>query len=183
MNEQQKKIIETVFILYEQKGSRFTMDDVAKDMKISKKTIYKDYGNKEMLINLVVEAILESIEKETKKIVNNKNYNDLEKLIKLTCAFPNMKDIDYNKASFIKDDFPKAYEMFVNSIDDNWEMCQKIFEQCILKNYIKDMEFEIFKTIILGISHQVLKMDSLNKEEILNKCIKNVFSGLIVDRR
>ena len=41
MNETQNRIMETVIEEFNKKGLKFTMDDVAKDLHMSKKTIYK----------------------------------------------------------------------------------------------------------------------------------------------
>ncbi len=52
--------------LFNQKGVKFTLAELAGELKISKKTIYKLYGNKEDVINLVVEKVFVSMkEKET----------------------------------------------------------------------------------------------------------------------
>lgn len=43
-------MVDTVLMLFMKEGAKFKIEDVAIRMKISKKTIYKDYGNKEDLI-------------------------------------------------------------------------------------------------------------------------------------
>ncbi len=177
MDNREKEIANIVLQLYQKDGEKFKMDDVAKALKISKKTIYKDYGNKETLIILVVKKIFESIENKLIEIVNDDKYNTVEKLIKVTCIFPDIKDIDYNKAILIKKDFSKAYEMFVDYIDNNWLTCEKLFNQSIKEGYIKNIDFQIFKTIVLGITYQVLNSSDNDKEAMLNTCIEQIFYG------
>ena len=63
MNTRDKEMVNIVIDLFAEKGSKFKMDDVASAMKISKKTIYAEYGNKEALIILVVKAVFEGIER------------------------------------------------------------------------------------------------------------------------
>lgn len=64
MDGREKKLVDIVLALFMDIGAKFKMEDVASRMGISKKTIYKEYGNKEDLIILVVRAIFESIERQ-----------------------------------------------------------------------------------------------------------------------
>lgn len=181
MNERDKKIVDVTLEQFIEKGSKFRMEDVASAMKISKRTIYEEYGNKENLIDLVVEAIFEGIENQLKKIVSNDDYNTLEKLIHMTCAFPDVKDVDYHKAMMIKDSFPKPYEKFINYIGNNWNMSKKLFEQCIQEGLIRNADHDLFKVVILGVTKQVLDMDIENQEELLEQCVRMVFDGLVIN--
>ena len=180
MNSRDKKIVDVVLELFIEKGPKFRMEDVASEMKISKRTIYEDYGNKENLITLVVEAIFEGIENQLKKIVKSNKYNTLEKLIRITCAFPDVKDVDYHKAIMMKDDFPEPYEKFIRYIGDNWNMSKQLFNQCIKEGLIRQADHELFKIVILGITKQVLAMEIENQEELLEKSVRMVFEGLII---
>ena len=140
MNERDKQIVDVVLMLFSDKCPKFRMEDVASEMKISKRTIYEDYGNKENLIDLVIDAIFESIENQLKKILESNDYNTLEKLIHLTCAFPDVKDIDYHKAMMMKDDFPKPYERFMHYIEDNWKLSKELFDKAVSSGIDKNHE-------------------------------------------
>lgn len=180
MNRKDKKLVNIVLELFMKEGARFKMEDVAAAMKISKKTIYKDYGNKEELIILVVKAIFEGIEKKLRKIMESEEYDTLEKLIHITCAVPDTKDVDYHKALLLKKDFPRPYAMFISYIEDNWTLSKQLFEQCIEEGRIKPMDHDLFRLIILGITKQVLSMKDIDQEEMLEKCVRQVFEGLLV---
>lgn len=181
MNKRDKEIIDIVLEQFISKGPKFRMEDVASAMKISKRTIYEEYGNKEKLISLVVEAIFESIENQLVKIISSNEYNTLEKLIHLTCAFPDVKDIDYHKAMMMKDDFPKPYEKFIHYIEDNWKLSKELFEQCIKEGLIRPADHDVFRIVILGVTKQVLGMENENQEVLLEKCVRLVFEGLTIN--
>lgn len=180
MNDRDKKIVDVVLEQFIQKGHKFRMEDVAAAMKISKRTIYEEYGNKEKLIDLVVESIFEGIENQLEKIVSNDSYNTLEKLIHMTCAFPDVKDIDYHKAMMLRDDFPQPYEKFIHYIEDNWNLSKKLFDQCIQEGLIRQADHDLYKVVILGVTKQVLDMDIDNQEELMERCVRIVFEGLII---
>lgn len=62
----QKNILDATLRVFDQKGLKFTMDDLAKELSISKKTIYTVYDDKEALFLAMVDYIFDSI-KETNR--------------------------------------------------------------------------------------------------------------------
>jgi AcrR family transcriptional regulator len=182
LDQKDKLIIDTVLELFSAHGSTFNMDDVAKALKISKKTIYKEYGSKENLIFLVVKSVFEGIEHQLQAILANTEWNSVEKLIRVTCAFPDERDIDYHKALILKKESPQAYAMFIHYIENNWQVNKKLFEQAVQEGLIKDIGHDLFRIIMLGISKQVLDVEEENKEELLEKCVRQVFEGLVLQK-
>ncbi|MGL1891611.1 MAG: TetR/AcrR family transcriptional regulator [Spirochaetaceae bacterium] len=180
MDVRDKKLVDVVLELFMDNGAKFKMEDVASQMGISKKTIYKEYGNKEDLIILVVSAIFEGIESQLQKILESKKYNTLQKLIHITCTFPDTKFVDYHKALMLKDDFPKPYAMFISYIEDNWTLSKQLFDQCIKEGLIKPIDHGLYRTMILGITKQVLVMKDIDQEELLGRCVRQLFEGFIV---
>jgi len=56
MNEKEKEIVQKVALLYGKYGIKsVTMDDVAHEIGISKKTLYEYFSDKQHLVNAVVE--------------------------------------------------------------------------------------------------------------------------------
>ena len=47
INETKEKILKGTIQVFNKKGLKLTMDDVADELKISKKTIYKEFASKE----------------------------------------------------------------------------------------------------------------------------------------
>jgi AcrR family transcriptional regulator len=180
MDQKDKLIVDVVLDLFSAHGSTFNMDDVAKALKISKKTIYKEYGSKENLIFLVVKSVFEGIEHQLQAILANTEWNSAEKLIRITCAFPDERDIDYHRALILKKESPKAYALFIHYIEDNWQVSKRLFEQAIEEGLIKNIDHSLFRIIMLGITKQVLDVEEDNKEELLEKCVRQVFEGLFL---
>jgi len=59
--ELRENILESTLQIFNQKGLKFTMDDIAKEMGISKKTIYTVFKDKEELFLAVGDYIFDSI--------------------------------------------------------------------------------------------------------------------------
>ncbi len=180
MKERDKQLIEVTLDLFQEQGAKFKMVDVAQRMKMSKKTIYKEYGNKEDLIIMIVKATFEGIEHQLEKVMASDTYDSVEKLIRLSCAFPDAKDIDYHKALMLKEDFPKPYHMFIEYIEDNWNLSKVLFEEAKAEGKIKDLDHDVFRVMILGITKQVLDMVDVDQASLLETCVRQVFEGILV---
>jgi AcrR family transcriptional regulator len=81
MSEEQKKLVEKVSALYLTYGIRsVTMDDVAKHLGISKKTLYAIVKDKDQLVRLVVDSQIEIHEQQDNEL-KKKNISALEEML------------------------------------------------------------------------------------------------------
>ena len=107
-----------------------TMDDIACEMCISKKTIYKYFSNKEKLIEEGTEVIHQKIHALMDEVVA-KNLNAIEENFEMRKMFKEMfQSFDHSPAYQLKKHYPEIYEkMMANEIED----CNKMFSQNIIK--------------------------------------------------
>lgn len=83
MEEQEKDIIEGALAMFNKFGLRsVTMDDVARELGISKKTIYKYFENKADLIHKAVQTVHEAIQATMADIQANVS-NPIDELIEI----------------------------------------------------------------------------------------------------
>lgn len=79
--EEKEKILAAAKEIYTRHGFyKTSMDDVAKELGMSKKTIYKHFESKDVLVENVVELIMQNIGKNVDKILKSDS-NALEKII------------------------------------------------------------------------------------------------------
>ena len=55
------KIVNATINIFKEKGVKFTMDDLANNLGVSKRTLYENIDSKETLLNLLVDDIFDSI--------------------------------------------------------------------------------------------------------------------------
>jgi len=107
-----------------------TMDDIACEMGISKKTIYKYFSNKEKLIEEGTEVIHQKIHALMDEVVS-KNFNAIEENFEMRKMFKEMfQTFDHSPAYQLKKHYPEIYEkMMATEIED----CNQMFSQNIIK--------------------------------------------------
>lgn len=118
-----------------------TMDDIAREMCISKKTIYKYFCNKEILIEESTEAIHKEIHEIIDTIIKQ-NHNAIEENFEIRKMFKEMfKSSDTSPIYQLKKHYPEIYEkVMLREINE----CNLAFEQNIKKGIQQGLYRENF---------------------------------------
>ena len=107
-----------------------TMDDIACDMCISKKTIYKYFSNKELLIEESTQLVHQEVRETIDKIVA-KNFNAIEENFQIRRMFKEMfKYSETSPVYQLKRHYPEVYQKVVGY---QIEICEGCFRDNILK--------------------------------------------------
>ena len=61
LTETREKILKGTIQVFNKKGLKLTMDDVAEELKISKKTIYKEFKSKDEIFDSMVDYVFDNI--------------------------------------------------------------------------------------------------------------------------
>jgi AcrR family transcriptional regulator len=144
-----------------------TMDDIACEMCISKKTIYKYFSNKELLI----EESTQLVHKEVHETINSivaKNYNAIAENFEIRRMFKEMfKSTETSPLYQLKRHYPEVYHKVLGS---QIEICECCFRDNILKGiaeglYRSDIDIEnyvkFYYTLIFSINENtVLEKDA-----------------------
>jgi TetR/AcrR family transcriptional regulator, biofilm operon repressor len=150
-----------------------TMDDIACEMCISKKTIYKYFHNKEMLIEEGTEIVHQNIHRIIDEIVS-KDFNAIEENFEIRRMFKEMfQSFDHSPAYQLKKHYPEIYtKMMANEIED----CNTVFSQNIIKGiqqglYRSDVNIEasvrFYYTLIFSINENtVLESEAIKLENL-----------------
>lgn len=148
-----------------------TMDEIATEMGISKKTIYKYFSNKELLIEestqLVHKEVIETIDK-----IVAKNFNAIEENFQIRRMFKEMfKYSETSPVYELKRHYPEIYQKVVGY---QIEICEGCFRNNILKGiseglYRENIDVEnyvkFYYTLIFSISENTaLERDANNLE-------------------
>src|SRR5690606_4539506 len=134
-----EQIISTAAELFLNFGFKsITMDDIANDMCISKKTIYKFFSTKEVLIEEAIEKVHHDIDISINDIFR-RNYNAIEENFEIRRTFKELfKSQETSPIYQLKKHYPKIYEKaYVKQI----EACKVWF----VKNIEKGMEEGLYR--------------------------------------
>lgn len=138
-----------------------TMDDIAGEMCISKKTIYKYFCNKELLIAETTEIVHKAIHQSINAIVA-KNHNAIEENFEIRKMFKEMfKSGGTSPAYQLKKHYPEIYD---NVMAREINECNTVFRQNIEKGvqqglYRKNVQIntyvKFYYTLIFSINGNI----------------------------
>lgn len=115
-----------------------TMDDIACEMCISKKTIYKYFSNKDILIEESIDLLHKEV-KETMDAIISKNYNAIEENFEIKRMFREMfKNAESSPIYQLKKHYPDIYNKVLN-------IQVSICEDCFRKNILKGIKEGLYR--------------------------------------
>ena len=92
--ELKETILEGTLKAFNEKGLKFTMDDIAEKLGMSKKTIYTVFEDKESLFLAMVDYLFDSIKESERQVVEDKSLTTLEKVRTILCVLPGSRVFD-----------------------------------------------------------------------------------------
>ncbi|SFS47016.1 TetR/AcrR family transcriptional regulator [Lutibacter maritimus] len=115
-----------------------TMDDIANELGISKKTIYKYFGNKEELVDESI-SHLHGVILKSVSCICDKGYNAIEENFEIKNTFKDLfKNTDDSPMYQLQKYYPKTYNKLMT---DEFHM----FKNCILKNIEKGINEGLYR--------------------------------------
>ena len=177
------KIVNATIDIFREKGVKFTMDDLANRLGVSKRTLYENIDSKETLLNLLVDEVFDSVTEKGKEVINDDSIGDLEKLKRVLTILPTSYDtIDYTKIHEVKKFYPKIYEKIIYRLDLTWEQTDELVKKCINEGLIKKVNIYLMKSILTGSMRILLEDNKLREEKIdYSETMKNIVDIMLSD--
>jgi len=125
------KIIEKATDMFLKLGFKsITMDDIAGEMCISKKTIYKYFINKEILIEESTQTFHSTIHRVIEEVIS-KNYNAIEENFEIRKIFKGIfQTVETSPLYQLKKHYPEIYDKVVTQ---DFEECNRYMQHNIQK--------------------------------------------------
>ena len=179
-----KVILDAATKLFFDKGLDFTMDSLATNLKMSKRTIYSFVGNKEIIIMEIIENLINSFNEYYQSVCENDNISYLDKF-ELLLNYPN--DSIFLTRKHIKElqeSNQQIYEKFQSLFNYFWEKCFEFLD--IYNDHInatihcnKEIFRIIYDTVILELVEKKKADPDFNFKQNQKFVITNLISGIV----
>lgn len=164
---------------FNQDGVHFHLDTISKELKISKKTLYKHYENKEAILSDIIDELFRVIKAKEHKIYTDKSLTPLEQLIEILCVYPDYEAVNYHHILSIKETYPLLYQKVDQYLENNWDETFELLNLNIELGLIRPIGIETFKILLLGLYKQLLMTEHDSPKMLMRECIHHIFYGLI----
>jgi AcrR family transcriptional regulator len=151
---------------FQQKGLKFTMQDIADDLHIAKKTMYKLFPSKEVLLRDMIDNGFEKIHQEKARIMAS-DLEISEKIRQVITAFPDQyKVIDFSKLDELAVRYPDVAHTLTEHLETNWEPTLQLIQQGIEEGKIKPVNINVLRMVITASFERFLSTNGLEQAGI-----------------
>ena len=147
-----EKIIDTAIEEFTKHGSKFTMNDVAKELGISKKTIYTIFESKQDVLVGIADRYARDFTDMREAIEQDDSLDTLEKLERLFCAIPTKYyNIGLSRLFEVARKYPKQYRYLMEAVNQDWILAEQYLERGVREGKIrKDISVPVVMAMIRG---------------------------------
>ena len=149
--------------LYFEKGARFTMDDVASRLGISKKTLYETVRSKDELAVRMVEYYFAQVAALQDQIHNDLSLSPVDKLKKLLCATPDLPMRKYHLEE-LKRSLPEAYAVLDERLRQGWDRTLAVLDDAKSQGMVKKIDSSLFSKIYASAIEDILMENDIHSD-------------------
>lgn len=180
--ETRQTILEGTIRAFNRKGLKFTMDDVAKELSMSKKTIYTVFRDKESLFFAMVDYLFDSIKESEQRVLNDESLDTLEKIRKVLGVIPEgYREIDFRQLYLLREKYPAIYQRVEECLETGWENTIALLEQGMREGVVRKVDIPIVKMMMEAAIEQFFQRDILLQNGITYMDALDEVVGILVD--
>lgn len=157
-----ENILNATIQVFNKKGLKFTMDDIASELSMSKKTIYTIFRDKEALCLEMVDYCFDHIKEAEKEVLADTGLNTVDKLRKLLGVMPEgYREIDFRQLYSLKDKYPNIYARIELRLETGWEATIDLIHKGMEEGVLRRINPLIVKTMMEATIEQFLQRNIL----------------------
>ncbi|USB33662.1 TetR/AcrR family transcriptional regulator [Paenibacillus sp. YPG26] len=181
-----QRIIDATISLIQRKGFNFTISDLARQLSISKRTIYDNFSSKDDIIEEVITQLIGKIRTRERQIAEDNQLNEFQKIKHiLICVPEEFAIMDSNMLVELKQYHFNQWRTLDTFLKDEWSVVRDLLNKGIEKGIIKNIHPLLFTELYLGAINQIYDVSSplrnlLTMGEILNSVVDVLLEGIVV---
>ena len=162
-----EQILDATVLVFNKKGMKFTMDDIARELGMSKKTIYTVFADKQELVYDMVDYCFDSIKESEQKVMKNGELSTLEKIHEILGVLPEgYKEIDFSQLYVLRDKYPRIYTRVEERLESGWDATIELLQRGMKEGVIRRVDTALVKVMFEATLEQFFRRDVLVKNGI-----------------
>ena len=189
METLRSQILDCTTGIFSRIGLKFTMQDVAREMHISKKTIYTEFSSKEELLTAMLDRGFGDIQARKMEVLSS-NLPPQRKLREVMIALPDdYMSFDFGQMDHLEEKYPATAARLAFHLENNWEPVDRLIHQGMEEGWLrKDLDLTILKISFSATLQSFLLRTDLERNGIaytdaLNKFMDILMEGILTHTR
>lgn len=148
-------------------GLKFTMNDLAKDLHVSKKTLYKVFDSKEDMLLAIADDCFATIKQSEREVLEDGDLPLLQKIKRLIIVLPEQyKNLNWYLMEEVAERYPKVYAYIRKRMENDWEPTLQLLEEGMAQGVLKSINIYVFKGMVEGCMEHFLISSELKEQKI-----------------
>jgi len=176
------RILDEAARQFDKKGIKFTMDDLARSLGMSKKTIYTVFEDKRSIMTETIDRFFDDALLEEEKILNDDSMSLVEQLKAIIGRVPERyTQKDLAQLYVLKEKYPSVYRHWQHCRENYWEGVGMLVNEGIESGEIRPVCVPILKTMFQSTIEQFFQDDVLIKNHISYREALSQVASILVD--
>ncbi|MFU0828029.1 MAG: TetR family transcriptional regulator [Lachnoclostridium sp.] len=165
-----QQIIDKCIELFNEKGCRFTLDDIVRSLRVSRKTIYKYFMSKEDIFKAIIDEAYDDIHIKQNLIFNDDTLSIKEKLYAV-CTIETKYDskIRLNRIYESEQQLPEVFQYFMKKYEVGWEIVEELLKQGIKEGVFEDVNIALVIQLLINGMKMLCQGDFQERNQITYK--------------
>ena len=181
-NELRVRILDEAARQFDKKGIKFTMDDLARSLGMSKKTIYTIFEDKRSIMTETIDRFFDDALIEEERILNDDSLTIIEQLKTIIGSVPERyTQNDLTQLYVLKEKYPSVYRHWQRCRENYWEGVGILISRGIEQGDIRPVSLPILRTMFQATIEQFFQDDVLVKNHISYRKALSEVASILVD--
>lgn len=183
----QERILEAFVEEAHESGLKFTMDDLAKRLAISKRTLYENFSSKTLILETIIERTSTDMIKKTERIIDNDQLSLLEKIKQSIRIMPQYYEFyDLRILDQMRKYYPEQWKKVHSDLND-WSQLKELIQEAIQEGLIANKNEALIMRLItdsvnLTLDQRFFLDNSVTVEEAIYSIVDILLFGLVKKR-
>lgn len=180
----EEKILVAAIEEFGKKGLKFTMDDIARNLSISKKTLYHVYDNKEAMLLALADYCFADIKKSERAIVENPDLDVVDKIEQILVVLPEKyQNIGLSNLYQLSEKYPNIYSRVSAYLSTDWDATNALIEQGVAEGKIRPIALPVLQAMVEStiqkfFADSILVEHGISYEQALHEMIEIIIHGI-----
>ena len=181
-DELRVRILDEAAKLFDRKGIKFTMDDLARSLAVSKKTIYTVFEDKRSIMTETIDRFFDDALAEEEAILNDDSLGIPDQLKAIIGRVPERyTQNDLAQLYVLKEKYPSVYRHWQRCRENYWEGVCILLKRGIESGEIRDVRIPVLRTMFQSTIEQFFQDDVLIKNRISYRDALAEVATILVD--
>lgn len=181
-NELRERILDEAARQFDRKGIKFTMDDLARALGMSKKTIYTVFEDKRSIMTDTIDRFFDDALLAEETILNDGSKTIPEQLKAIIGSVPERyTHYDLTQLYVLKEKYPSVYRHWQRCRENYWEGVGILIDRGIENGDFRPVSVPILKTMFQSTIEQFFQDDVLVKNGISYRTALEEVASILVD--